>query len=99
MLLALYDAIAGNRLSVGKASAGLLAGLLTDDRRSTPRARAGEHLLAATPGLRPLLGAFSVPDPPVLRPITLYGSGGHLRDGAVLVGDAFSTSCPAGGNG
>ncbi len=63
------------------------------------RARPEEQLLAVMPGLRPLLGPFTVPEPPILRPIALYGSEGHVRDGAVLIGDAFSTSCPAGGTG
>ena len=63
------------------------------------RTRPAEQLVAAMPGLRPLLGAFTVPETPVVRPVALYRSEAFVRDGAVLVGDAFSTSCPAGGTG
>ena len=63
------------------------------------RERPARQLLAAMPGLGPLLGTFTVPEPPLARPVALYGSEGHVRDGAVLIGDAFSTSCPAGGTG
>ena len=63
------------------------------------KARPEAQLLALMPGLRPLFGAFAVPETPVLRPIALYRSEGHVRDGVVLIGDAFSPSCPAGGTG
>lgn len=56
-------------------------------------------LQALMPGLAALLPPFAVATKPVLRPIHLYRSENHLRPGAVLVGDAFSTACPTGGTG
>lgn len=61
--------------------------------------RPREMLLQMMPGLASLIGDFTVIGQPVLRPIDLHASEGHLRDGVVLVGDAFSTTCPAGGSG
>jgi 2-polyprenyl-6-methoxyphenol hydroxylase-like FAD-dependent oxidoreductase len=58
-----------------------------------------ETLHAMWPGLRKLMGDFTVPGFIKIRPIDLYVSKGHRRDGIVLVGDAFATSCPAGGTG
>ena len=63
------------------------------------RERPVEMLLAMMPGLVPLLGDVQVVGKAVLRPIDLYASEGHLRDGVVLIGDAFSTTCPTGGTG
>ena len=63
------------------------------------RERPDEHLVACMPGLEAILGAFTVVGAPVLRPIHLYESKGHQRDGAVLIGDAFATTCPTGGTG
>jgi 2-polyprenyl-6-methoxyphenol hydroxylase-like FAD-dependent oxidoreductase len=51
------------------------------------------------PGLRPLLGDFEVDGRVEIRPIDLYETQGHRRSGVVLAGDAFATSCPAGGTG
>ncbi|OQW58864.1 MAG: 2-polyprenyl-6-methoxyphenol hydroxylase [Proteobacteria bacterium SG_bin9] len=51
------------------------------------------------PGLGRITGAFDVEGPVKVRPIDLYVSEGHLQPGIVLVGDAFATSCPAGGTG
>ena len=63
--------------------------------RATPQ----ETLFALMPGLRPLLGDFTVTDHIKIRPVDLYATRGHLQPGLVLVGDAFSTSCPAAGTG
>ncbi|MEI8152764.1 MAG: NAD(P)/FAD-dependent oxidoreductase [Hyphomicrobiales bacterium] len=51
------------------------------------------------PGLRKLMGDFTVPSQIKIRPADLYVSAGHRQDGVVLVGDAFSTSCPVAGTG
>lgn len=51
------------------------------------------------PGLGRITGAFDVEGPVKVRPIDLYVSEGHVQPGIVIVGDAFSTSCPAGGTG
>ena len=63
--------------------------------RETPR----EALLASLPGLGNLMGAFEVIGDVRIRPADLYASKGKRRRGAVLVGDAFATSCPAAGTG
>ena len=51
------------------------------------------------PNLERLTGPFEVEGPLRIRPADLYVSKGHLQPGVVLVGDAFSTSCPAAGTG
>jgi 2-polyprenyl-6-methoxyphenol hydroxylase-like FAD-dependent oxidoreductase len=56
-------------------------------------------LHAALPGLRAMMPRFTIPSPPVPRPIHLYGPPEANRDGIVLIGDAYSTTCPAGGGG
>jgi 2-polyprenyl-6-methoxyphenol hydroxylase-like FAD-dependent oxidoreductase len=65
------------------------------DMRSQPQ----ETLFALWPGLRPIMGEFTVDGPVQIRPIDLYVTDGHLQGGVVLVGDAFATSCPAAGTG
>lgn len=44
-------------------------------------------------------GNFAVDGPVAIRPIDLMTSEGHERDGVVLIGDAFCTTCPAPGVG
>ena len=56
-------------------------------------------LQAAMPGLARIAGSFEVVGPLRIRPADLYATEGHLQPGIVLVGDAFSTSCPAAGTG
>jgi 2-polyprenyl-6-methoxyphenol hydroxylase-like FAD-dependent oxidoreductase len=63
------------------------------------RARPEETLHALMPGLRRLTGDFQVAGPIKIRPVDLYATHGHRQAGFVLVGDAFSTSCPAAGTG
>lgn len=58
-----------------------------------------ETLFAALPNLRRLIGDIEVPDGVKIRPIDLYMTANCRKAGAVLVGDAFSTSCPAAGTG
>jgi 2-polyprenyl-6-methoxyphenol hydroxylase-like FAD-dependent oxidoreductase len=58
-----------------------------------------ETLFALMPGLRKLVGDFSVDDHIKIRPVDLYATRGQLQPGLVLVGDAFATSCPAAGTG
>lgn len=60
---------------------------------------AKEALLAAFPDLERLLGSFAVPGPVQIRVNDLWAATGYLRDGMVLIGDAFQTSCPATGTG
>ena len=63
------------------------------------RAQPQDTLFALMPGLRALVGDFTVLDHVKIRPVDLYVTRGHLQPGVVLVGDAFSTSCPAAGSG
>jgi len=63
------------------------------------RAAPQETLFALMPGLRKLTGDFEVGGFIKIRPVDLYATRGHLQPGLVLVGDAFSTSCPAAGTG
>jgi 2-polyprenyl-6-methoxyphenol hydroxylase-like FAD-dependent oxidoreductase len=56
-------------------------------------------LHAMWPNLRRITGDFAASRPLKIRPVDLYETSGCLRDGLVLVGDAFSTSCPAAGTG
>jgi 2-polyprenyl-6-methoxyphenol hydroxylase-like FAD-dependent oxidoreductase len=72
---------------------------MDDPWLSQMRAQPQETLLALMPGLRALTGEFAVQGPVKIRPVDLYATSGHLQPGIVLVGDAFSTSCPAAGTG
>jgi 2-polyprenyl-6-methoxyphenol hydroxylase-like FAD-dependent oxidoreductase len=58
-----------------------------------------ETLCALWPGLRCVMGDFTVPGCVKIRPVDLTVMHGHRQDGLVLIGDAFSTSCPAAGTG
>ena len=63
--------------------------------RHSPAA-ALEELL---PEARRLIGTFRVTGDVAVRPVDLYATTGLARDGLVVVGDAFATSCPAAGTG
>ena len=54
---------------------------------------------ALMPRLQRMMGEFKVSGPIKIRPADLCTTSGHLQPGIVLVGDAFSTSCPAAGTG
>ena len=58
-----------------------------------------QTLFAAMPGLRKVMGEFEVADRIQIRPVDLYTTKAHRQPGVVLLGDAFSTSCPAAGTG
>jgi 2-polyprenyl-6-methoxyphenol hydroxylase-like FAD-dependent oxidoreductase len=51
------------------------------------------------PGLTKVIGEYDVSGKVELRTMDLYVSEGHVRDGVVLIGDAFQTACPAAGTG
>jgi 2-polyprenyl-6-methoxyphenol hydroxylase-like FAD-dependent oxidoreductase len=72
---------------------------MDDPWLSAMRAATPATLFALMPGLRALTGDFAVEGPVKIRPVDLYVTRGHLQSGIVLVGDAFSTSCPAAGTG
>ncbi|TMI98370.1 MAG: FAD-dependent monooxygenase [Alphaproteobacteria bacterium] len=63
--------------------------------RAAPRATL-ERLM---PGLATITGAFDIAGAVKIRPADLYVTTGVNRPGVVLIGDAFSTSCPAAGTG
>jgi len=54
---------------------------------------------ALMPRLQRMMGDFRVSGPIKIRPADLCTTSGYLQPGIVLVGDAFSTSCPAAGTG
>jgi 2-polyprenyl-6-methoxyphenol hydroxylase-like FAD-dependent oxidoreductase len=58
-----------------------------------------QTMLDMMPGLQDMMGGFRVNGPVKIRPADLCVSEGHIQPGIVLVGDAFSTSCPAAGTG
>lgn len=58
-----------------------------------------ETMRALMPGLQRMMGEFKVSGPVNIRPADLFVTDGYLQPGIVLVGDAFSTSCPAAGTG
>jgi len=63
------------------------------------RTAPAETIAASLPRLKRITGDFKVASPVDVRPVDLYEVSGHERSGVVLVGDAFSTSCPAAGTG
>lgn len=58
-----------------------------------------ETLTASLPGFTKVFGGFCITGPVVARPIDLYAATNYKKDGVVLVGDAFQSSCPATGMG
>ncbi len=70
-----------------------------EDWAAAFRARPAETLRAMMPGLAPILGEFEVSGRVVTRPIALHVTEDPVRDGVVLIGDAFATTCPTGGVG
>jgi 2-polyprenyl-6-methoxyphenol hydroxylase-like FAD-dependent oxidoreductase len=56
-------------------------------------------LFAALPGLKRLTGDLAIASDVKVRPVDLYVTRYCRQPGIVLVGDAFSTSCPAAGTG
>ncbi|HEY7608744.1 MAG TPA: FAD-dependent monooxygenase, partial [Alphaproteobacteria bacterium] len=56
-------------------------------------------LVEVMPNLEKAIGRFEVAGEMRIRPADLYVTENYLQPGIVLVGDAFSTSCPAAGTG
>ena len=65
----------------------------------TVQAQPKQMIHALMPGLSRLIGDFDVDGEVQVRPIDLCVTEGFRRSGIVLIGDAFSTSCPAAGTG
>lgn len=72
---------------------------MTDPWLSRFRQLPEETMLTMMPGLARMMGEFRVSGQVKIRPADLCVTEGHLQPGVVLVGDAFSTSCPAAGTG
>jgi 2-polyprenyl-6-methoxyphenol hydroxylase-like FAD-dependent oxidoreductase len=72
---------------------------MTDPWLSRFRQAPEQAMRAMMPGLRRMMGEFKVSGPVKIRPADLCVTEGYLQPGIVLVGDAFSTSCPAAGTG
>jgi 2-polyprenyl-6-methoxyphenol hydroxylase-like FAD-dependent oxidoreductase len=72
---------------------------MSDPWLSDMRHRPTETLRAIMPGLQRIAGDYEVVGPVKIRPADLVVTKGYLQPGIVLVGDAFSTSCPAAGTG
>jgi 2-polyprenyl-6-methoxyphenol hydroxylase-like FAD-dependent oxidoreductase len=72
---------------------------MTDPWLSRFRQAPEEIMREMMPGLQRMMGEFKVRGPIKIRPADLYTTEGHFQPGIVLVGDAFSTSCPAAGTG
>jgi len=58
-----------------------------------------ERLIALMPNLEKIIGPYDVPGQIKVRPADLYVTTGVEKPGVVLIGDAFSTSCPTAGTG
>jgi 2-polyprenyl-6-methoxyphenol hydroxylase-like FAD-dependent oxidoreductase len=72
---------------------------MTDPWLSRFRQAPEQSMRAMMPGLQRMMGEFTVNGPLKIRPADLCVTEGHIQPGIVLVGDAFSTSCPAAGTG
>jgi 2-polyprenyl-6-methoxyphenol hydroxylase-like FAD-dependent oxidoreductase len=72
---------------------------MTDPWLSAFRQAPEATIRATMPRIQRMMGEFRVSSPVKIRPADLFVSNGHLQPGIVLVGDAFSTSCPAAGTG
>jgi 2-polyprenyl-6-methoxyphenol hydroxylase-like FAD-dependent oxidoreductase len=72
---------------------------MTDPWLTTFKQAPEQTMRAMMPRLERMMGHFKVAGPVKIRPADLYVNEGHLQPGIVLVGDAYSTSCPAAGTG
>jgi 2-polyprenyl-6-methoxyphenol hydroxylase-like FAD-dependent oxidoreductase len=63
--------------------------------RAAPR----DTLRGLMRGLEGIIGAYDIAGPVQIRPADLYVTTNVEQAGVVLIGDAFSTSCPAAGTG
>jgi 2-polyprenyl-6-methoxyphenol hydroxylase-like FAD-dependent oxidoreductase len=63
------------------------------------RAEPEKTLFESLPGLKRFTGEVEASERVTIRPIDLYVSKSFIQPGVVLIGDAYSTSCPAAGTG
>ncbi len=72
---------------------------MNDPWLSAMRKQPVETLFATLTGLKAFTGDVTVDGPVRIRPADLYVTTGTTRPGIVLIGDAYSTSCPSAGTG
>ncbi len=72
---------------------------MTDPWLAAFRQAPEQAMRAMMPGIENIMGEFRVAGTIGIRPADLCVTEGHIQPGIVLVGDAFSTSCPAAGTG
>ena len=72
---------------------------MEDTRLRELRHQPREALLELIPGLTQFTGPFTIDGQVSIRPVDLVRVNAPERPGIVLVGDAYSTSCPAAGTG
>jgi 2-polyprenyl-6-methoxyphenol hydroxylase-like FAD-dependent oxidoreductase len=72
---------------------------MNDPWLSAMRREPAATLFATLPGLKAFTGEVTVTGPVRIRPADLYVTTGTIKPGIVLIGDAYSTSCPAAGTG
>ena len=72
---------------------------MNDPWLSAMRKSPVETLFATLPGLKAFTGDIAIDGPVKIRPADLYVTTGIDKPGVVLVGDAYSTSCPSAGTG
>ena len=72
---------------------------MEDTRLRKFRHQPRETLLDLIPGLMQFTGPFTIDGQVSIRPVDLVRVSAPERSGIVLVGDAYSTSCPAAGTG
>src|SRR5512141_1959130 len=91
-------------LSIFPIEAGMRANLMVYRAMTDPwlpafKEAPEQAMLAMMPGLGDMMGEVKVSGAVRIRPAGLCVSETHVQSGIVLVGDAFSTSCPAAGTG
>ncbi|QPC95793.1 FAD-dependent monooxygenase [Mesorhizobium sp. INR15] len=85
----------GNRMRANMFSYRTVADPWTQAFRANPQ----QMLLQMMPEIAAQCGNFAVASPVELRPVSLTTTRNHRRSGVVFIGDAFSTTCPAQGDG
>ncbi|WP_137935249.1 FAD-dependent oxidoreductase [Mesorhizobium comanense] len=85
----------GNRIRANMFAYRIVADPWTQAFRANPQ----QVLLQLMPEIAAQCGNFTVRSPVEVRQVSLTTTSGHRRSGVVFIGDAFSTTCPAQGDG
>ncbi|WP_217578435.1 FAD-dependent monooxygenase [Mesorhizobium sp. GbtcB19] len=85
----------GNRMRGNMFGYHTVADAWTRDFRANPQ----EMLLEMMPEIAAQCGNFEIASPVEVRQVSLTTTMGHRRDGVVVIGDAFWTTCPTPGVG